>query len=92
MMRTTATRIIPQMSAAAMVGGLLVAALFAEPEPDKHVELGTFKFAQMCDTQLGMGGYDHDVRTFELAVERLHAMRPDFVVICGDLVNKTLCS
>jgi 3',5'-cyclic AMP phosphodiesterase CpdA len=47
-----------------------------------------FKFVQMCDTQLGMGGYEHDVQTFELAVDQINAMRPDFVVICGDLVNK----
>ena len=42
----------------------------------------------MCDTQLGMGGYEHDVKTFELAVEQINALEPDFVVICGDLVNK----
>ena len=49
--------------------------------------LGNFQFAQMCDTQLGMGGYEHDVRTFELAVTQLNELKPDFVLICGDLVN-----
>lgn len=47
-----------------------------------------FSFVQMCDTQLGMGGYEHDVKTFELAVEQMNRMKPDFVVICGDLVQK----
>ena len=47
-----------------------------------------FSFVQMCDTQLGMGGYEHDVKTFTLAVEQINRMKPDFVVICGDLVNK----
>ena len=42
----------------------------------------------MCDTQLGMGGYAHDVKTFSLAVEQINRMAPDFVVICGDLVQK----
>ncbi len=47
-----------------------------------------FTFVQMCDTQLGMGGYEHDVRTFERAVEVINGMEPDFVVICGDLVDR----
>jgi predicted phosphodiesterase len=47
-----------------------------------------FAFVQMCDTQLGMGGYDHDVRTFRQAVGVINGMQPDFVVICGDLVSK----
>jgi 3',5'-cyclic AMP phosphodiesterase CpdA len=52
-----------------------------------HAE--AFSFVQMCDTQLGMGGYEHDVETFELAVEQINALEPDFVVICGDLINDT---
>ena len=43
---------------------------------------------QMCDTQLGMGGYEHDVRTFKQSVKLINKMQPDFVVICGDLVQK----
>lgn len=46
-----------------------------------------FLFVQMCDTQLGMGGYDHDVKNFEEAVVQINEMNPDFVVICGDLVH-----
>ena len=46
-----------------------------------------FTFVQMCDTQLGMGGYEHDVMTFNLAVKQINEMLPDFVVICGDLVQ-----
>lgn len=45
------------------------------------------RIAQICDTQLGFGGYDHDVESFRLAVEQINALGPDFVVICGDLVN-----
>ncbi len=46
-----------------------------------------FTFVQLCDTQLGMGGYDHDVKTFKQAVNQINLLSPDFVVICGDLVN-----
>lgn len=46
-----------------------------------------FTFAQLCDTQLGMGGYEHDVKRFEQAVSQINAINPDFVLICGDLVN-----
>jgi len=46
-----------------------------------------FKFVQMCDTQLGMGGYEHDVKAFEQAVKQINELNVDFVVICGDLVH-----
>ena len=46
-----------------------------------------FQVVQMCDTQLGMGGYAHDVDSFEKAVVQINALQPDLVVICGDLVN-----
>jgi 3',5'-cyclic AMP phosphodiesterase CpdA len=47
----------------------------------------SFTFVQLCDTQLGMGGYEHDVLSFELAVKQINELNPDFAVICGDLVN-----
>jgi len=47
----------------------------------------SFTFVQMCDPQLGMGGYEHDVRYFKLAVEKINEIAPDFVIICGDLVH-----
>ncbi len=47
----------------------------------------SFTFVQMCDTQLGFGGYEHDVESFKTAVKQINALDPDFVVICGDLVD-----
>jgi type 1 glutamine amidotransferase/predicted phosphodiesterase len=58
-----------------------------EPPKEDEVDLSSFQFAQMCDTQLGLGGYAHGMKTFELAVTQLNALKPDFVLICGDLVN-----
>ena len=45
---------------------------------------------QMCDTQLGFGGYQHDIDTFQQAIKQINALNPDFVVICGDLVNSSV--
>jgi serine/threonine-protein phosphatase CPPED1 len=47
----------------------------------------SFTFVQLCDPQLGFGGYDHDLGAFRQAVRQINAIRPDFVLICGDLVN-----
>ena len=47
-----------------------------------------FTFIQICDPQLGKGGYEHDLKTFEQAVVQSNALKPDFVVICGDLVSR----
>ena len=46
-----------------------------------------FSFVQLCDTQLGMGGYEHDLTTFNQAVKQINELNSDFVVICGDLVH-----
>ena len=58
---------------------LLFSCTAKEPKP--------FSFVQICDTQLGMGGYEHDLNSFEQAVKQINVLNPDFVVICGDLVD-----
>lgn len=50
-------------------------------------DLKPFYFVQMCDTQLGMGGYEQDKQAFKLAVKQINVLNPDFVIICGDLVD-----
>jgi len=52
-------------------------------------ERGTkpFTFVQIADTQLGFEDYGKDLRSFEQAVKQINEINPDFVVICGDLVN-----
>jgi serine/threonine-protein phosphatase CPPED1 len=47
----------------------------------------TFTFAQICDTQLGNGPYENDLKNFKQAVAQINILKPDFVVICGDLVD-----
>jgi len=46
-----------------------------------------FSFIQLCDPQLGMGGYQHDVETLKQAVKQINEMDCDLVVITGDLVH-----
>ena len=46
-----------------------------------------FSFVQMCDPQLGMGGYEHDKASLRQAVMQINELDCDFVVICGDLVH-----
>src|SRR5258706_8872100 len=53
-----------------------------------HLRPQPFTFVQMCDPQLGMGGYEADVARFKQAVKQINGLQPDLVVICGDLVNK----
>jgi len=83
------SRALPLLAATALVAALAfinhrgMAEEVAEEATSKE-----FTFIQMCDTQLGMGGYEHDVKTFELAVEQINKMAPDFVLICGDLIGK----
>jgi predicted phosphodiesterase len=57
--------------------------LFAGEEPRTEA----FQIVQLCDTQLGFGGYDRSVRAFKQAVKHINAIKPDLVFICGDLVN-----
>lgn len=47
----------------------------------------SFSFVQICDPQLGMGGYEHDMASFRQAVSQINELECDFVVICGDLVH-----
>ena len=44
-------------------------------------------FAQISDTQLGFSDYQRDIDSFRRAVTQINDLEPDFVVICGDLVN-----
>jgi len=46
-----------------------------------------FSFVQLCDPQLGHNDYEQDKTHFRQAVEQINALRPDLVIICGDLVN-----
>jgi 3',5'-cyclic AMP phosphodiesterase CpdA len=54
--------------------------------------LESFFFIQMADTQFGFFNDNRDFKketvNFEKAIREANRLRPEFVVICGDLVNK----
>jgi 3',5'-cyclic AMP phosphodiesterase CpdA len=51
-----------------------------------------FFFVQMSDPQFGMytadGEFSQETANFEFAIANANRLRPAFVVVCGDLVNK----
>ena len=61
---------------------IVLVLLFAACNPVKD-----FTFVQMCDTQLGMSDYHTDSAAFQQAVRQINELKPDLVLICGDLVN-----
>lgn len=81
---------LPQRSSlvAACLGILSIASSSCVTIPEELSERHEFTFAQVCDTQFGMGGYEHDLKTFRQAVVQINALEPDLVVICGDLVGR----
>ncbi len=52
-----------------------------------------FYFFQMSDTQFGMftdnNGFEKETVNFEKAIDAANRLHPAFVIVCGDLVNKT---
>lgn len=52
-----------------------------------------FYFFQMSDPQFGMftdnHGFARETRNFEKAIESANRLHPAFVMVCGDLVNRT---
>ena len=52
-----------------------------------------FQFVVLTDTQFGMysgdKGLEHETANFEFAVAAVNRLKPGFVVVLGDLVNKT---
>ena len=47
----------------------------------------SFTFVQICDPQLGVYKYEKDKENFRQAVRQVNLLKPDLVVICGDLVH-----
>jgi len=72
--------------AAVLVVALLLAGSIVGAAETQHQAC---RFIQICDTQLGFGaaGYQADVESFRQAVRQVNQIKPDFAVICGDLVH-----
>lgn len=50
----------------------------------------TLRIAHVCDPQLGFGkyGFDDDLAAFQREIALINDLKPDIVVIAGDMVNK----
>jgi 3',5'-cyclic AMP phosphodiesterase CpdA len=53
---------------------------------------GSYVFAQLADTQFGFFAEDREfiqeTANYEFVVANLNRLRPAFVIVCGDLINK----
>lgn len=47
----------------------------------------SFFFIQLCDPQIGMSEYEHDLRKLKQALKQINESNVDFVVSCGDFVQ-----
>ncbi|HUU09608.1 MAG TPA: metallophosphoesterase [Phycisphaerae bacterium] len=81
--RSTRRRFLKAMGLAAATAALPLRAMAAAAKAAQE----PFAFVQLTDTQLGFGGYDHDVAMLRLAVDQINALKPDFVLHCGDFVH-----
>lgn len=54
---------------------------------------GDFFFVQLADPQFGAftqdAGFEQETANFEFAIANVNRIKPAFVIVCGDLVNKT---
>jgi len=80
------------MNRRSLLLGLLLAALAGCATNPQTRWQGPFFFIQLADPQFGMYAGDKDVEKetalFNQAIDHANHLRPAFVVICGDLINK----
>ncbi len=78
-----------------LIPAILAFAALCAPATDAenpccHSSSDTLRIAHLCDPQIGFGpgGIEDDLNSFRIEIENVNRMRPDFVVIAGDMVNK----
>ena len=83
-MRSVFQRWVPMLLAGAAAMAGLTSCSF---NPLTRGKSRSFTFVQLCDPQLGFSDYEGDKESLRQAVRQINALGPDFVVICGDMVN-----
>ena len=75
-----------------MKGSLLILALGTLVGCTSTLRPNSFFFIQMADTQFGFfednRNFEKETVNFEKAIAEANRLKPEFVVVCGDLVNK----
>jgi 3',5'-cyclic AMP phosphodiesterase CpdA len=56
-----------------------------EEEPAHNLPI--LRIVQLCDPQLGFGGFVNDVINLEKAIAQINDLEPDMVLIAGDMVH-----
>jgi 3',5'-cyclic AMP phosphodiesterase CpdA len=78
--------------AACLAALWLGSAATAQPPPAPSAPTAEFFFVQLADTQFGAftgdRAFDQETANYEFAVANINRLKPAFVVICGDLINK----
>ena len=74
-----------------LIAGCCASSIYtSEPESSKWQD--PFFFVQMADPQFGMfapnKSFDKETELFEKAIAHANRLKPAFVVICGDMINK----
>lgn len=76
------------LSIATLCLNLCVSDALAESQPWE----GPYFFIQMADPQLGLArknrDIEHEEKNFRRAIAEANRLGPDFVMICGDMINK----
>ena len=68
-----------------IVAGLIIILFLTSCNKDNS--LPTLRIVQLCDPQLGFGGFDNDVENLEKAVMLINNLAPDIVLVAGDMVD-----
>lgn len=72
---------------------LLVVVMYGCASSRSAADNKPFYFFQMADTQFGMftdnNGFEKETANFEKAITSANRLHPAFVIVCGDLVNRT---
>jgi 3',5'-cyclic AMP phosphodiesterase CpdA len=69
------------------IPGLVLLAVLLAGCPSLFSQPQSFDLVQMCDPQIGFIDYAAELARFGQAVQQINELKPDFVLICGDLVN-----
>ena len=78
----------------ALVAGLALLSCFGflTEAQKEQPSTSAFVFLQMSDPQFGMYtkdvGFEQETANFDFAIATANRLRPRFVIVCGDLVNK----
>ena len=70
------------------ISALVLLALWVAGPASVLSQTQPFDLVQMCDPQIGFVDYAAELARFQQAVRQINELKPDCVLICGDLVER----